>query len=177
MTRPSHYHGSDYAIARSDADWLRGTVLMDAEIRVKVLQRYLRDNGADALVALFAQFMGLANSVVANNREMVELILITEAGMTPATAEQSNLPTVFGALQGVTIAAGIDQSKLCHGCAFRLGTVANQSPVTTSDADWCSHPGEKNFLCHMDGQAEGQHRKACAGFAQLRARRSKESAT
>jgi hypothetical protein len=171
--RADHATAVDYTITRPDAENLRGIVLLPADIRQMALKKYVERHGVGDLIALFSQFIGLANSVVANNREMVEIILITEGGMWPNSAEQANLPTIFGALNGVVIADGIDQSKLCEGCAFRVGTSANQSPVTTCDADWQSHPGNANFMCHMDMDNEGQPKKACAGFAQLRAARNK----
>ena len=70
--------------------------------------------------------------------------------MHPQLAEKINLPTLFGALHGVVLAAGVKSDKTCGGCAFRLGTPANQSPITTGDADWYFHPGEGDCLCHED---------------------------
>ncbi|OWK35167.1 hypothetical protein FRUB_10009 [Fimbriiglobus ruber] len=93
--------------------------------------------------------------MVENNREMAELLLITEGGLSPDEAAKANLPTLFGALGGILLTEGVDQAKTCGGCAFRLGTCANQSPSTTCDADWCSHPGEQDFMCHEDLDDQG----------------------
>lgn len=163
--------GTDYAISAEDAGELLGAVLLPADIRREVLRRYCRARGRAALTNLFAEFIGLANSVIANNREMVETVLTTEADWHPHTSEKVNLPTLFGALQGICLATSVDPADLCGGCAFRLGTPANQSPSTTSDADWCSHPGETNFMCHEDLDDRGEPTRGCRGFAQTRAAR------
>lgn len=168
--------GSDYTISPDDARMLTATAVMPAAMRAKILAEWSDANGAAATAELFAQFIGLANSVVANNRDMIEIILVVDGGMHPHSAEQANLPTIHGALAGVLLAEGMDDALLCSGCAFRLGAAANQSPVTTIDADLCSDPGADVFQCHEDVDAKGRPYKACAGFAQLRARRKRGAA-
>jgi hypothetical protein len=103
---------------------------------------------------------------------MIELLLIAEGGMHPHEAERVNLPTLFGAPNGVLLAQGVDQTKTCGGCAFRLGTCANQSPSTTCDADWCSG-GEDHFMCHEDLDEAGNPTRKCTGFTQARRSRRK----
>lgn len=161
---------TDYAISPDDARELMGVVTLPHEYRSMVLTNYAAEHGIIALAELFAQFIGLANSVVANNREMLELHLICAHGEYPESAAKLNLPTLFGALNGVALAASVDQTKTCGGCAFRLGTPANQSPVTTCDAGWCSD-GEVEFWCHEDLDAKGKPRRKCVGFTQARKRR------
>jgi hypothetical protein len=163
----------DYSFSVSDAKELLGAVLLPGDIRKLILKKYLKERGSEALVELFTQFIGMANSVIANNREVIEMELVTKDSMHPHTAEKINLPTLFGALNGVVIAAGVKQEKTCGGCAFRLGTPANQSPVTTCDADWCSHPDEVDFMCHEDLDDKGQPTKKCIGFAQERKKRKR----
>lgn len=162
-----------YSLTHDDAAWLAGACGLPADIRSEAFTSYAALHGIGALANLFAQFIGMANSVVANNREAIELFGIIEGGMSPQQAEKLNLPTIFGACNGAMIAAGIEQKPLCHGCAFRVGALANQSPATTCDADWCSHPGEEPFYCHEDMDEKGDPTKACAGFAQLRAARKR----
>lgn len=163
----------EYSMGREDASWLAGTCQMPVDIRKVSLEAYTKQKGTDALINLFAQFIGMANSVVANNQEAIEIFGIIEGGMTPQQAEKLNLPTIFGACNGAMIAVGIDQSPLCRGCAFRIGTLANQSPSTTCDADYCGYPGEQPFMCHEDMDDKGEPTKGCIGFAQLRARRKR----
>lgn len=165
----------EYEIGHAALDALMGAAVLPVAIRRTILDRLLSDLGREGFVDAFANFIGLANSVVANNREMIEVILLTEGRMYPAQAEKANLPTIFGALNGLKIAAGIDPAKTCAGCAFRVGTPANQSPSTTVDAEWCGHPGESDFMCHMEGLDErGEPTEGCAGWAQLRAARKRQ---
>ena len=167
MTGPKY---DDYTIAPEDADVLKGASLLPGHLRRLIIGKMVAEQGVAHIVNLFAQFIGLANSVVANNREMVEMLMIMHNDDHPYAAEKANLPTIFGALSGIGVAAGIDQTVLCEGCAYRIGTAANQSPVTTCDAEWVVKDLGLKFLCHMDGEAEGKHKKACAGFAQARAK-------
>jgi hypothetical protein len=139
-------------------------VLLPFDLRVQLLQQYLTKHGVDALTQLFAQFIGMANSVVANNREMAELVLISEGNVHPHTAEKINLPTLFGAAMGAKNSLGIAQGPLCIGCAYRIGSAANQSPVTTIDAQSCKEDGEK-FMCHENLDGSGKPTKLCVGHA------------
>lgn len=155
----------DYAMTNAQADALKGVALLPADIRKLALDRYIADHGADALAELFAQFIGLANSVVANNRECIELFAIVEGGEHPYTAEKYNLPTIFGALCGVSLANSLTEGEPCVGCAYRLGTPANQSPSTTLDAEWCENEGEPRFHCHEDLNELGEPSRLCVGHA------------
>lgn len=157
----------DYKISAGHADLLRGIVCLPGEVREMALIKMAERMGGYGMVQLFAQFIGLANSVVANNREMVEIILITEGGLHPdhsSGAKSANLPTIFGALSGILLADGVTSDKLCPGCAFRLGTSANQSPVTTGDADLCVKDSDV-FMCHEELDRYGRPTKGCAGYA------------
>ena len=116
---------------------------------------------------LFSQFIGMANSVIENNREMLELFLITECHVHPYTAEKINLPTLFGALNGIEIAERVEESKTCTGCAFRRGTCANQSPITTIDAKDAVEGDIGQFMCHTDLDDNMEPTHKCIGYAQL----------
>lgn len=155
-----------YSISPTHADALMGIVALQADVRRVALDRLL--GGRAEVIDLFSEFIGLAKSVIENNREMAELVLITEGGLPPNQAEKINLPTLFGALNGVRLADGIDPAGTCEGCAFRLGTCANQSPITTFDASDCREPGEPVFMCHEDLTEGGVPTRACAGFAKAR---------
>jgi hypothetical protein len=158
-----------YELCKSDASWLAGAVLMPPDIRQKVFEKYAEENGQARLVNLFVQFVGMANSVVENGRAFLEEVAIIHGDMHPYQAEKLNLPTIYGACRGAEMAHGITQDALCGGCAFRIGTHANQSPTTTCDADACAHPYEQPFMCHEDLDEGGNPTKGCAGAAQLRA--------
>jgi hypothetical protein len=172
MTRPAAPPRETlYSLTRDEASMLAGACGLPVDVRAVIFEKYAMRHGVAALTNLFAQFMGLANSVVANNRDALEIFGIVHCNLGPYEAEKINLPTIFGACNGAMLAGGMEQEGLCGGCAFRLGTHANQSPVTTCDADWCSHPGEANFFCHEELDEKGEPVKACVGFARLRAKR------
>ncbi len=167
---------ADYALTIEEAEFLLMVVAVKQPERAALLARRCRDRGVDDTIALFAQVVGMANSVVENNREMIELLLITEGGEDPHTAEQANLPTMRGALQGVAIAAGVDANKVCHGCAYRLGSAANQSPITSDDARWVLEESHRHeFLCHEDVDERGNPKHLCRGFGQARKRLATEA--
>lgn len=157
MTQPA----IDYAIAAADAEDLLGVVLAPADIRRQALEKMAAQRSPAAMLDLFAQVLGMANAVAENCRTMAELILIEE-GMHPHTAEKANLPTMFGALQGVLLAAKVDQRGTCAGCAYRLGTPANTSPITTTEARYCQSELIQ-FNCHLRLDKEGAPTKPCTG--------------
>lgn len=167
-------NNTDYDFSARDAEDLMGIASLPYQLRFDCLLSMASRRGPGVIAALFAQFIGMANSVVENNREMLELYLITEQGAHPHTAEKINLPTIFGALQGVTIAKGIDQTKTCETCAFRQGTPPNQSPVTTTDADWVLGEPDTKFMCHHDLDEHGNPTRKCTGYTQRMARLRKE---
>lgn len=168
-------NNTDYNLTPDEAKDLMGICQLPHELRYDALIEYSMPRGRTAMVRLFSHFIGLANSVVANNRDMLELYLITEEGMHPYQAEKINLPTIFGALQGCTLVEGIDQSKTCDTCAFRIGTPANQSPCTTTDADWSISEPDTQFMCHHDVDARGNPTHKCTGYTQRLARLKKEA--
>jgi hypothetical protein len=95
---------------------------------------------------------------------MIETVFITEGNLHPHEAEKINLPTILGALQGRELAEGIEQDKLCSGCAFRIGAAANQCLSTTSDAHYCVEDSD-HFYCHINLDDKGEPTNACAGYA------------
>lgn len=160
----SELRAIDYAMSDADTNELKGTVQFPFDLRVLALTQYAEKYGTPAIVNLFAQFIGLANSVVANNREMIELLGIIEGGEHPYTAEKYNLPSIFGALCGVNLANSIDPNRACHGCAYRLGTCANQSPSTTCDADYAA-ADSFDFFCHERLDENDKPNTLCIGHA------------
>lgn len=153
----------DYRISAADAHELAGAVLLPADLRRQVLEKMAAQRDPATMLDLFAQVLGMANAVAENCRAMVELILI-EHGEHPHTAEQANLPTMFGALQGVVLAATVNPRGTCAGCAYRLGTPANTSPVTTSDAIYCRQELSR-FYRHADLDDQGNPVRTCVGHA------------
>lgn len=161
--------GTDYSISVRDAEWLSGMVSLPLDIRRMVLTKYAEQHGIASLIEAFAQFTGVAGSVVANGAEMCSISRIVEGAEHPERpSSRLNLPTIFGALQGAILADRVTTHARCSTCAFRLGTIANQSPVTTCDADYCVRGGGRDFMCHEGVGEHDEPTSACAGYAQKR---------
>lgn len=156
--------GTDYFIDPEAAKDLMGVVQFPHDLRLEVLRAMQERLGPDAMLALFSQFIGMANSVVFNSHDALGEFLIVEADFHPYTvAKGYNFPTLFGALNGIRLTVGVNQEKTCQGCACRLGTLANQSPVTTCDVDYCLE-GDDKFWCHEELDDKGMPTKRCIGF-------------
>lgn len=154
----------EYSMSQSDAQDLAGIAQLDLPMRRQALTKYLQLNGSQRLVEFMAQLIGMANSVASNCAEMSDQVLIIECGVHPDKFTGVNLPTIIGACQGVMIANKCDPAGACHGCAYRLGSIANQSPITTCDAEFMAHD-PKGFLCHAHLDGDGEPTKVCVGHA------------
>lgn len=154
----------EYSMDRRDAQDLAGIAQLDLPMRRQALTKYLQLNGSQRLVEFMAQFIGMANSVASNCAEMSDQVLIIECGVHPDKFTGVNLPTIIGACQGVMIANKCDPAGACHGCAYRLGSIANQSPITTCDAEFMAHD-PKGFMCHAHLDGDGEPTKVCVGHA------------
>lgn len=153
-----------YSMTPSDAADIANIALLDLPMRRKCLSYYLEKHGSQCLVELFAQFIGMANSVAENCAEMSDQVLIEECGVHPDKFASVNLPTIIGACQGVMIASKCNPAGACHGCAYRLGSIANQSPIATCDAEFMANE-QKGFLCHAYLDDQGEPTRACVGHA------------
>lgn len=154
----------EYSMTPSDAFDIASIAQLDLKMRQERLSNFLEKNGPQRLVELFAQFIGMANSVAENCAEMSDQVLIEECGVHPDKFTSVNLPTIIGACQGVMIASKCDPAGACYGCAYRLGSIANQSPITTCDAEFMAHD-QKGFLCHAHLDDQGEPTRACVGHA------------
>lgn len=153
-----------YSLSNAEADVLAGIVAANGADRRVMLASYASTHGPSALIDLITQFIGVAKSVTDNCREMAEHLL-TLQGAHPYEAEKINMPTLDGALAGVKLANSVDPKGACHGCAFRLGSVANQCPSTMMDAVWCQTDVHQ-FMCHARGVLDdGTPTVRCVGDA------------
>lgn len=156
----------DYdGLSLADAEYLKSVTLLPVDLRRELLERYVAEHGASALLEIFAQFVGLANSVVLNNEDMVHLLGWISGELHPDGGIPPNLPTIFGALQGVGVAALAGDAATCNGCAYRRGAIANQSPITTLDAVTCVDDRQR-FMCHeRELTDDGEPTLTCIGYA------------
>lgn len=159
---------TDYDIDPELSNLLYGVATLPANDRFMALLAMGGKYGWVQLIGMMAEFIGLACSVADNAKEHAEALLI-EFGVHPHIAEKINMPSILGALNGLQLVKGIDTSTVCHGCAFRRGSIANQCLPTTMDAELCTSPGEEAFMCHEDMDEKGNPTAGCRGFAQRRA--------
>jgi hypothetical protein len=153
---------SHYKLERAEAAELQGIVSQPSDVRQELLRRYAEARGSEALAHLFAEFIGLANSVEDNAQSFLWVAAIVDGKMSDREVEKLNMPTIAGALAGVHIA--IEPVKgMCGGCAYRLGTHANQSPCTTEDAQYVFDCNLR-FRCHDDLDEDGEPTRECAGY-------------
>ena len=155
---------TEYSMSADDALLIAGIGQHALAMRRTMVKAVMDQHGPGRLVELLAQFIGMANSVAANCAEMSDTVLINECGVHPDRFDSVNLPTIFGACQGVQLAKKCDPAGACHGCAYRLGSIANQSPITTSDAEFMGHD-HKGFMCHADLNGRGEPLRVCVGHA------------
>lgn len=155
---------TEYSMTPADASDMAEMATLDLPMRREALTLYVQRNGPQRLIELFAQFIGMANSVAANCAEMSDLVLISECGVHPDKFDSVNLPTIIGACQGVALAGKCDPAGACYGCAYRLGSIANQSPIATSDADYMAY-NQTGFMCHAHVDTRGEPTKVCVGHA------------
>ena len=154
----------EYSMSTDDALLIAGISQYDLETRRDMVGAVLVTEGAGRLVEMLAQLIGMANSVAENSKEMTDQVLIEECGVHPDRFDSVNLPTIIGACQGVLIASKCYPAGACYGCAYRLGSIANQSPIATSDAEFMAHD-RKGFMCHADLDEQGEPTKTCVGHA------------
>lgn len=156
---------ADYAMKPEHAADLAGAALLPRDMRIETARLLLR-LGADP-AEIIADLLGMANSVVANSIEILRLEAVSRGWVHFHEIERINFPSMNGALMGISLADGIDATKVCHGCAFRLGSVANQCTPTQYDAA-DAVDGEFPFMCHEDLDRAGKATQGCRGFAQAR---------
>lgn len=159
-----------YSFDKETREMLMGAVGMPRDVMVEILEHHLEHKSAGHAIDVLADFIIMARTVVENNREMIEDFLVMAAVLHPHESAKINLPTLFGALNGLELAEEVDQNRVCAGCAYRVGTCANQSPVTTCDADW-QQKNDDMFWCHENLKDDGSPSRKCTGFLQQRKRR------
>lgn len=154
---------TSYRITSDDVNMLMGILSVPTDMRGEVMRLSLDGRSRDSIIELFAQFIGMCVSVEENATEMVEDYLVMEGIKHPCSYLNMNTPSLFGALMGIGNTVEPTEG-MCGGCAFRLGTKANQARITSIDAKDCSEDGDR-FSCHEDLQDNGEPSRVCAGWA------------
>lgn len=144
---------TDYELSPQQAEWLKAVILLPREMRVEALNKFSGNFGSLGVLLAFADFIGLANSVIAHGASFLPN-MVRASGVEWPEGKGLNLPTIFGALEGIGIAN--HAKEMCHDCAFRQGTAPNQTTNTIYDTEYCA-----TFLCHIKPD-----QPACAGWIQ-----------
>ena len=175
MNNSGDHINAKYALSRKDSEYLASVTLMPSDMRLELLRRYRKKNGQDALLKLFVEFIGLANSVEHNVYKRIQSIAVEYLNMPTVDAERLNLPTILGALDGSGIAVDNPTKGMCGGCAFRRGSTANECLSTVLDALESVRNKDQRFMCHGKGFSDGKATRLCAGFsATIRDQRSRK---
>ncbi len=141
-----------YQISRADAVYLM--------ILMKGGTVPTRSN--DDLKNLLLNVCKLAESISTNCRDWLETAAIIHGDIHPYSTEKLNIPTLLGALSSAVTVPRVDISNCCATCAFRVGSIANQTEAVAQDVLLALENGEV-FYCH-DG--EGAPKIACHGFVE-----------
>lgn len=152
-----------YAFTREESCNLASWLTFGHEDRVQFIRNYIALKDPTEIASLFSNFIGMAQTVVENCEEAAQMIALTEFGANPHDVEKMNMPCLGGAIVGYEMSAGVDQGHLCHGCAYRKGSVANTCLVTQADAVYC-HDDKQTFMCHENLDASGEPTQKCRGF-------------
>lgn len=158
-------NATDYAMSPEHAANLAGGALLPRDLRIETAKLLLR-LGADP-AEVIADLLGMANSVVENCTELLRTEAVARGWVHFHEIDRINFPSMHGALMGVLLSAGVDAAKVCHGCAFRLGSMANQCAPTQYDAA-AAVDGEFPFMCHEELDASGKATHGCRGYGQQR---------
>lgn len=137
------------------------------EDRLEILLRYAVQEGAEALLELFADLTELSEQVIENGKEHAIELLIQETDLHPYSAEKVAYPSLKGALVGILQAERVPphaRARVCQGCAYRACTVANQCFETQQDTNMVLE-NASNFLCHARGidEVSGEPMRPCIG--------------
>lgn len=109
---------------------------------------------------LLSEVCKLAESISSNCRDWLEIAGMIHGNIHPYTAEKLNAPTLRGALSSAVTVPRVDTSNCCPTCAFRVGSVANQTEAVAEDVMLSLESGE-TFYCHHGDDAP---KHACHGF-------------
>lgn len=143
-----------YSLTQADAAYLLSMLDGDQKLPARTKSE---------LESLLRETLNLAQSLSDNCEEWLTLTAICETDIHPHDAEMLNVPTLKGALKAAILIPAVECDRMCHTCAFRVGSIANQSAIVAGDVDY-AFDEHVIFYCHdIDDESKA---KACAGFMQ-----------
>lgn len=119
------------------------------------------ERSKDDLKKLLLQTVKLAESLSNNCGDWLKLSAIMDAKIHPYSADQLNVPTLRGALAAAVTVPIVEVAACCATCAFRVGSIANQTETVAEDVMLSLQSGGDTFYCH---EGDGAPRTPCRGF-------------
>lgn len=141
------------------------TTFYGDELAKARLFKILKSIESDDLASLIMALMRLCDDVVKNHEDVMRLLGYIN-GATEKEAEDLNIPTLKGALFGIQLSDGVDQSVLCETCALRRGSIPNQCESTLNDLLY-TLDDEPHFMCHEGIDGNERPTTGCRGYAQM----------
>lgn len=150
-------YGPPYSISHADAVYLLALMVGGK----------VPDRTNDDLKKLLAEVCNLSKAISDNCRDWLETAAIIHGHIHPHSAEKLNVPTLLGALSSAITVPRVDDSACCATCAFRVGSVANQTEAVAQDVMLALESGEA-FYCHHGDDAP---KYRCRGFLEAMKKR------
>lgn len=138
-----------YKLSEQLANLIILTKGMSAEGMASVFKEYLQRNDKEEPAVIIANILAMSQSVISNISDELERELISSGKM--SNDQRLNMPSLAGAAMGSKM-ANTEKGKC--GCAFKLGSFANQCEATVFSAGL----GDE-FFCHQKGK-----KKLCKGW-------------
>jgi hypothetical protein len=158
-----------YKPDNAGAEALAALSVLSYEDRLSQIKRLRREHGIEWVLRLFNDTIGMANSVTDNSHEMVKFVALMNADLHQQDVDKISLPSMLGAAMGAAAAALCEDVKVCDGCAFKIGSIANQCVPTQADVRHIT-ADDGRFLCHVDGLEGDKPTQACKGWAVVQKR-------
>ena len=137
-------------------------------VRHELLNEFGQKHGADALAHMLGEYIALTLQVQEHARGFLEMFGIVDGQLTDREAEDLNVPTIAGALEGAHKAIHPAVPGMCKSCAYRLGSVPSQCLPTIQDAQYAIDNCAQ-FMCHETLDGDDEPTRMCAGFVHARA--------
>lgn len=161
-------------------DRLVKVLALPKEQRKSAMQTAFASVPATDLLDLLTDVLNASEGYTSACDEAVWLHLVGEGDYHPDAVDRLNLPSFEGALNGIWLSEYAPiKDFLCPTCAYRSGTLGNQSLTTQSDVA-IALGNEQTFYCHKNVDKAGGDVSTCGklnpckGFVQHRIKLQQE---
>ncbi|WP_313043239.1 hypothetical protein [Acinetobacter sp.] len=154
-------------IKDQDSDLLIELLGVSQNERLARIRQLFVEHSKDEVLSVLNAFIEISSQFSNACLDAVNVHLAIEGDY--IYTDRLNMPSLVGALKGAKLLKHIDDpTKVCKGCAYRIGTMANCSEVTLPEVEICLADGFV-FFCHENiNEHDIDHKslKACKGYAQ-----------